>query len=198
MSSHLYIEGAESREDQIRCREGFRRLLEKAGFTGRLPRLTACGSRNSTFDDFKTAHLNAKPGHFVAMLVDSEDPVADVETPWRHLKTRDHWDNPTDASDEQVFFMTTCMETWIVADRETLRKHYGQKLQESALPPNDHLESRGRSEVLSKLQHATRECSNAYRKGKRSFFLVGELNPATLEPLLPSFARMMRILDEKL
>lgn len=114
MSAHLYIEGANSKEDQIRCREGFRRLLEKTGFTGRLPRLSACGGKNSAFDDFKTAHRAARPEHFVAMLIDSEGPVADVEKTWPHLKQRDSWDQPAGASDEQVLFMTTSMETWIV------------------------------------------------------------------------------------
>ncbi|MFM9885391.1 MAG: hypothetical protein ACKVQT_20385 [Burkholderiales bacterium] len=117
MSAHLCIEGAESKDDQIRCHAGFRRLLEEAGFTGRLPRLSACGGRNLAFDDFKTAHANAKAGHFVAMLIDSEDPVADVEKTWQHLKVRDNWDKPALADDEQVLFMTTCMETWIVAEK---------------------------------------------------------------------------------
>lgn len=198
MSAHLYIEGGESKEDQIRCREGFRRLWEKAGFTGRLPRLSACGGRNSAFDDFKTAQASAKAGHFVAMLIDSEDPVTDGEQTWAHLKTRDNWDKPAGADDEQVLFMTTCMETWIVADRATLKTHYGHKLQENALPPTNNLESRSRSDVHDELAHATRECSNAYKKGKRSFVVVGELNPAALQPLLPSFARAIRILNAKL
>ena len=200
MSAHLYVEGAESKEDQVRCREGFRNLIGKLGFADgkRMPRLSACGGRNSAFDDFKTAHEAAKAGHFVAMLIDSEDPVADVEQTWEHLKTRDQWDAPAGASDDQVLFMTTCMETWIVADRETLKEHYGHKLQENALPPTNNLESRGRADVHDKLAHATRNCSNAYQKGKRSFVVLAELNPATLEPLLPSFARAKRILNAKL
>lgn len=200
MSVHLYIEGADSKEDQIRCREGFRKLLEKLGHAEqrRMPRLTACGGRDSVFDDFKTAHAGASAGHFVAMLIDSEDPVADVEITWAHLKARDNWDQPAGATNEQVLFMTTCMESWIVADRETLRKHYGHKLQENGLPPTNNLESRSRSDVLDKLAHATRECSNAYQKGKRSFVVVGELNPTALEPLLPSFARANRILNDQL
>ena len=79
MSAHLYIEGGESKEDQIRCREGFRKLLEKAGLSGRMPRLTACGGRGSAFDDFKTAHARLKIGNYIAMLIDSEDPVVDLE-----------------------------------------------------------------------------------------------------------------------
>lgn len=111
MTAHLYIEGGASKEDQIRCREGFRKLLEKAGFSGRMPRLSACGGRESAFDDFKTAHASRKVGDYIAMLVDSEEPVENLEQTWAHLKSRDQWDKPAGAVDDQVLFMTTCMET---------------------------------------------------------------------------------------
>lgn len=208
MSAHLYIEGGESKEDQIRCREGFRKLIGKIGEdekTGELcfaagkkmPRLTACGGRNSAFDDFKTAHSHSKKGDYIAMLIDSEDPVADDEKTWDHLKTRDNWDRPEGAEDDQVLFMTTCMETWIVADRSALKEHYGHKLQENALPPLVDLEKRNRKEVHDKLTQATRDCSNAYAKGKRSFEVLGTLTPTALSSL-PAFARMARILQAKL
>ena len=35
-------------------------------------------------------------------------------------------------------------------------------------------------------------------KGKRSFEVLGELDPEALKPHLPSFARMVRILNENL
>ena len=198
MSAHLYVEGGESKEDQIRCREGFRKLFEKAGFSGRMPRLSACGGRGSVFDDFKTAYALRKVGDYIAMLVDSEDPVGDLERTWDHLNRRDQWDKPAGASDEQVLFMTTCMETWIVTDRRALHEHYGHGLQENALPPLTNLENRNRHEVYDKLVHASRNCSNAYRKGKRSFELLAKLDPAVLKQHLPSFARVDRILKAKL
>lgn len=200
MSAHLYIEGAESKEDQVRCREAFRTLIGKLGFAAgkRMPRLTACGGRNSALDDFTTAHAQSKQGDYIAMLVDSEDPVSDLEKTWDHLKKRDNWERPAGSNDDQVLLMTTCMETWIVADRETLKGHYGQKFQENALPPLNDLETRGRHDVHDKLVRATRNCSNAYAKGKRSFEVVGKLKPAALEEHLPSFKRMKRILRAKL
>lgn len=197
MSARLYIEGGESKEDQIRCREGFRKLLEKAGFSGRMPRLSACGGRQSAFDDFKTAHASRKEGDYIAMLVDSEEPLKDLEKTWDHLNRRDQWDKPTGAEDEQVLFMTTCMETWIVADRATLREHY-QGLQENALPPLQNLENRNRHAVHDQLVHACRNCTNAYSKGKRSFEVLAKLNPAVLKQHLSSFVRVDRILKEKL
>jgi len=199
VSAHLYIEGGESKEDQIRCREGFRKLIGKLGFAEgkKMPRLSACGGRNAAFDDFKTAHGSSNKGDYIAMLIDSEDPVADGNTTWEHLKTRDNWDKPAGADDEQVLLMTTCMETWIVADRAALKEHYGHKLLENALPPLIDLEKRNRKEVHDKLTQATRNCTNAYAKGKRSFEVVGVLNPTALLSL-PAFARMARVLEDKL
>ena len=198
MSAHLYIEGGESKEDQIRCRAGFRKLLEKAGFVGvNMPRLSACGGRNSAFDDFKTAHAKSRAGDYIALLIDSEDPVSDIEKTWSHLKERDNWDKPDGAVDEQVLFMTTCMETWVLADRAALTAHYGHELSVNALPPLNELEQRDRHELFKRLTTATRSCSNAYAKGGRSFQIVGLLSPVTL-CTLPSFARAIRILKAKL
>lgn len=204
VSAHLYIEGGgNSKEEKIRCREAFASLLNSQGFGGRMPRLTACGGRGAAFDDFKTAHASAKQDHFVGLLIDSEDPLAMPTDPlqqqtWEHLRQRDDWAQPNCATDDQVLFMTTCMETWIAADRETLRAHYRQGLNENQLPPTGQLESRQRHSVQHALQNATSACSNAYRKGRRSYEVLGKLKPVVLAALLPSFARAMAILEQKL
>jgi hypothetical protein len=204
VSAHLYIEGGgTSKEEKSRCRKAFSTLFKKQGFSGRLPRLTACGGRASAYDDFKTAHSMAQTGHFVALLIDSEDPAAIPEDPrqqqtWQHLQQRDGWERPAGASDEQVLLMTTCMETWIAADRSTLRKHYGAGLNENQLPATTNLETRHRHDVQERLELATAATSKPYRKGKRSFDLLAKLNPQALAPLLPSFQRAMTILASQL
>jgi hypothetical protein len=48
------------------------------------------------------------------------------------------------------------------------------------------------------LQNATSACSNAFRKGIRSYEILGKLKPAVLAGFLPSFARAMAILEQKL
>ena len=113
MSAIIYLEGGgDSKELHTRCRESFRRLLERCGYREqkRMPRLVACGGRDATFDDFCCAHANGR-GQFVALWIDSEDALADLERTWAHLKARDGWEQPAGADDEQVLFMTTCMET---------------------------------------------------------------------------------------
>jgi hypothetical protein len=116
-----------------------------------IPKLVSCGGRDSAFKDFQTAHANKSNSDYVAMLIDSEDILTDLNETWNHLKIRDSWDKPPGSENNQVLFMTTCMETWIVADRDALTNHYGSKLQESALPPLVKLESRSRQEIQERL-----------------------------------------------
>ena len=199
MSARIYIEGGgDSKELHTRCREGFRKLLERWGFSGRMPRLVACGGRGATFDDFTIAHDNAADGDYIAMWIDSEEPMVDIEKAWQHLEGREDWRAPGGADDEQVLLMVTCMETWIISDRDTLRKHYHSSLQASALPPTANMELRSRDAVQDALVRATRNCKNGYAKGKRSFEVLGKLNPDTLSQHLPSFVRCRRILNAKL
>jgi Domain of unknown function (DUF4276) len=203
VSAIIFLEGGgDSKDLHVRCRAGFRKLLEQCGLkNGSMPRLSACGGRAAVFDDFCTEHSSNSKAEFVAMWIDSEEPMADVEESWQHLANVNmvaKWTKPEGASDDQVLFMTTCMETYIVADRATLKKYYGSKLQQSALPPQQNLEQRSRQQVQEKLVEATRNCSNAYAKGKRSFDILGKLTPAALQKHLPSFFRVCRILEKKL
>lgn len=200
----IYLEGGASdsysKNLNIRCQKAFHELLDKMGFKRpKKPSLKACGGRNAVFDDFCTA-LRSGQEDYIAMWIDSEEPMKDVEAAWSHLegvRTVAAWKKPTGAEDEQVLFMTTCMETWIVADREALKRHYAHKLQESALPPLHALEDRSRHDVQDKLERATKDCQNAFAKGKRSFEALEQISPAALAQL-PSFKRVQRILSDRL
>jgi hypothetical protein len=149
------------------------------------------------FEDFKTALGARAADDYVALWIDGEDPMANIEAAWDHLRVRDNWAQPGGATNDQVLFMTTCMETLITADHAALTEHYGIKLQTPALPPLANLENRQRHDVQGKLVHATRNCTNAYAKGRRSFEILAKLAPATLETHLPSFVRTRRILNQK-
>jgi hypothetical protein len=192
----IFIEGGgKSKELRTRCREGFHKLFERCQFPQGI-RLKARGGRDEAFSSFKIAHSAKAPSEYVAMLIDSEEPV--TAGPWEHLKQRDpSWLRPHGTTDDQVLLMTTCMETWIVSDRATLRQHYQNCLNENPLPAAVNLEERPRDEVQKSLSSATKSCSNAYKKDSRSFEILAKLNPEVLQSL-PSFARMRRILQERL
>ena len=198
VKARIFLEGGGGKDLDSRCREGFNKLLKNCGFEGRMPKLTASGDRNSAYKGFKSAHASASGQDYIAMLVDSEDPVKDVYSPWAHLVEREGWNVPQGATDEQVLLMTTCMETWIAADRSALSALYGKCLQVSALPAVNNLESQDRVTVQKSLFHATRNCIGPYEKGGKSYEILGEINPASIEPLLPSFKRARDILDRKL
>jgi hypothetical protein len=193
----LYVEGGGSTEKlQVECRKAFRQLLEKAGLSNRMPRIYACGSRNEAYDSFRHAHATAKPGEFVVLLVDSEDPV--TSPPWEHLKGQDGWNRPPSATDDQAQMMATCMETWIVADREALRRVFGSALREAHLPGVAALEVRSRDHVQDALERATAACPPArrYEKGRRSFQALAAVKPEALEEL-PHFQRLRVLLHDR-
>lgn len=199
MKVRLYIEGGgDSKSQHINCREGFRKLLERAGFLGRMPATKACGSRNAAYDDFQTALSTAAPDEYPVLLVDSEAPVN--QAAWQHLLSRDGWQRPARAEDDQAQLMVQCMESWCVADRDALHEFFGASLREGALPALDNLEIQAKESVQDALIDATRDCGRdrGYKKGKRSFELLAHLDPIQLKRHLPHFARLCEMLDAKL
>lgn len=200
MKVKIYVEGGgDSKLLHVQCREGFRKLFEKAGYTGRMPRIIAGGGRGSTFDAFKTAVASAGQDTKPMLLVDSEDPITEL-TAWEHLQARETWERPVHVTDDQVQLMVTCMETWIMADRAALRQVFGASLETSALLPVVDLETRPRDAIQNALEHATRRCGRdkMYNKGRRSFKILACLDPGTLKQHLPYFRRLLEALDRLL
>ena len=193
----VYVEGGGGRkkDTRLRCREGFARLIAKCGFK-RQPKIVPCGGRGQVRRKFRATHINSSIDDCILMLIDSEATVAEIEQTWDHLRRRDGWSKPRGATDDQVLFMTTCMETWIAADREALREAYARSgMNENALPPLDVLENRSPQDIFNRLKNGT---NNQFDKGEESFKILGQLNPDTLAEYLPSFVRARRILNEKL
>lgn len=196
----IYVEGGgDSKLQHLQCREGFSKLIDRAGFAGRMPAIVAGGGRNSAYDMFKTAVATAEPDVMPMLLVDSEEPVTQSGT-WEHLAERDQWRRPNSVTDDQAQLMVTCMETWVVADRAALRRVFGGELQESALLPLLDLETRLRADIQAALEQATRNCGHerAYRKGRRSFQVLRELDPTVLTQHLVYFRRLFDALNRLL
>lgn len=201
MRAVIYVEGGGNDSSTLAsCREGFRKLLEKSGLEGRMPKIVAKGDRQSAYRAFCLAH-KTREADFVALLVDSEEPIDDGEKPWEHLAARpnDAMRRPVGATDEQALVIATCMETWIAADRETLAQSYPKGcFKEKSLPASNLLEGQDRRAIFGALVDATRDCPRRYEKGKPSFDLLGKIEPNRLREHLPSFRRVERILRTKL
>lgn len=182
----LYVEGAAQRNDlqRTQCREAFSMFFKAAGVAKR-PRTVPCGSRQAAYDAFKVAVGSAKSDELPLLLVDSEDPIADGRSNWQHLKARDNWDKPLSAREDQVFLMVQVMESWFLADLDTLRRYFGSGFSDAQFRAWPALEAVPKQTVLEVLDKATANCKQVYKKGDVSFAILSNLNPAQVEATCP-------------
>ena len=187
MSAVTYIEGGGDRGENLArlFRRSWTRFFAAAGLEGRMPRVVKGGGRARTFDLFRTAIGNARPGHVPLLLVDSEAKVASGRSPWQHLHSRDGWERPQKARDEQAYMMVQAMETWLLADRNMLRGYFGASLRENALRQWPNLEDVFKRDVFDALGRATAGCPRPYAKGALSFELLELVDPARVEAVCP-------------
>ncbi len=142
-------------------------------------RLIPCGGRKQAYDAFIDA-LNNEPGVFNVLMVDSEDPVAITVSPWEHLKNRvgDKWEKPAGADDTRCQMMVACMEAWFLADPAGLKRHYGGKFNEKALPPASQAETRTKDAINDALKKATRPTpAKEYQKIRDGAKLLEKVDP---------------------
>ncbi|WP_224369172.1 DUF4276 family protein [Hyalangium versicolor] len=192
MSVRIYVEGGGNTSAlKSECRRGFSQYFAKFIPPGKQPRIIACGSRDEALDDFRTA-LRQHPGEHIVLLVDAEAPVAPGQTVWEHLKQRDGWEPPTGATDDNAHLMVQCMESWFLADPETLADYFGQGFQPSALPRNPNIEDIAKLTVFRALEAATRQTKTkgAYSKGGHSFAILARIDPNKVRRASPHAERL--------
>ena len=155
-------------------------------------RLTACGGRNEAFGKF-IREIERPTSDFVVLLVDSEGPVC--KPPRLHLKERDHWDLQG-VGEDHIHLMIQMMETWIIADVNTLAKFYGNNFRQSALPRATNLENTQKRDVERALAHATRGTTKGeYQKIKHAKELLERLDPKVVGERCPSCERLFNVLQ---
>lgn len=186
----LFVEGGRDSNSQIR--KAFQRFFERGG-VARRPRVIASGARNNAWADFCEETLHGT--HHALLLVDSEGPVANGEKPLAHLRARDRWKIPLDVRDGQVFLMVQAMEAWLVADPAALEAFFGNGFKRSALSGR-RPESMSPDDLMACLNKATGDCNGRYRKGKRSFEVLENVDPTIVEKACPSAGRFLRELRD--
>lgn len=178
MKPKIYVEGGGNSSLNRECREGFAKLFGKLGLS---VQFVACGSRNEAFKDFKNAVLQSEDT-WPILLVDSEEVVM-LPTKREHLTKRDAtWQFPDSVAERQVQLMTTCMESWLICDKQTLKEYFGQCFKDTSLPSSHSIEEKDHHEVIEALKAATRDCGKdkGYDKGRHSFKILARLDPQKL------------------
>lgn len=188
----LFVEGGGDHNPSLasECRRAFKQMLEKAEIKDK-PRVVVCGARKQAYDQF--CNELASGLNQAWLLVDAEelapalkpDSVAD---PWAHVKARqgDKWEQPSGATEKHLHLMNVTMETWLLCDRDALRKNFGSKINESKLLPADSsLETKTKQDINNALAAAVKDTpSEKYSKGSHSFKILADVDPMKLRRTL--------------
>ncbi len=191
----VLVEGAgQNNALKTLARENLLGLIRKLQLS-EYPSIEFHGTRRAAFDRLKNELRRSSEDRFFILLVDSEEPFYPSPDPneihhrWAHVRNRsgDNWIRPNTATDENLHFMATAMETWIVADKEAIRSRFPRDFRENAIRNVPDWEQRPKDEVMGLLRSATAERSRkgCYQKGKISFELLGLVNPQTLRANCP-------------
>ena len=192
MKTKIYVEGGGHKALDRECRRALGTFITRAGVAPGTVEIEACGSRGNAYRDF-VRDANRR-GSSATLLVDAEGPVT-ATSPWQHLQANDHWSRPSGATDTQCHLMVEVMESWFLADADTLEALYGQGFRRGALPQNAAIEKVPKQDVLNGLARATQGTSKGnYSKGAHSFKILEGLDPERVMDASPHAKRFIAAL----
>ena len=195
VTAKLYIEGGGNavrggrrRGDslEIRFRKGWKAFFKAADVGGRV-KVVRGGGRKQTYDMFAAAVRNRSADTLPLLLVDSEAPVQPGHSPWQHLWARkeDRWPRPDGVGDDQAFLMVQFMETWFLADKEGLRRYFGQGFREQPIRQWQNLEEVPKRDAERVLEQATTASKKGAYDKSRDIKLLEYINPARVRAACP-------------
>ena len=196
MVNKIYMEGGSKQKSDKEIRRLVGLFIEKTGAHHESFKVATCGSRSRAHREF-TKHHKRNDRARALLLVDAEGPVT-ANSAWEHLEKLEDWNKPADVKDEQYHLMVQLMESWFMADQETLQSYYGKKFRTKSLPQNPAIEEIPKRDIEQKLKHATRNTSKgAYNKGKHSFEILARLDPEKVRRASPYADRFFKALLEQ-
>ncbi len=193
----IYVEGGgDARGGKDKVRHGFSEFFYKA--LGHQVKVIACGSRNATYRDFQNG-LKRHPHAFNVLLVDAEGAVLKDVSSWQHLQRRDNWSKPATVANEQCHLMVQTFEAWLMADRETLAKFYGQGFNANSIPKHANVEEIPKENLESALKTATKDTQKGvYHKIQHAPLILAQLDGTKLRKKAPHADYLLAILEQKL
>jgi hypothetical protein len=190
----VYFEGKRHLREAFH--EFFRELREIARQRKGAFQCIAGGSRTETIKDFMLG-LATHPNQHVVLLIDCEGPTESCSLEAIRMQNSSIWKIPSGQTvgDGQVFRMIQTMESWFLADCETLNKYYGQTFVENALSRHARIEDTPKLDVLNGLKAATRQTTKGtYKKGSHDKDILRKLDPARVQAACPECNRMFAAL----
>jgi Domain of unknown function (DUF4276) len=178
VSTQIFVEGGRNNSDAM-ARQGFSQFFKRAGVK-MLPRVVICGSRGDAIRDYRNRRGPA------VLLVDSEQAVT-AATKIQHLLDRGDIDatHQNQLSEQDIFFMIEAMESWLIADIESIAKRHQNVKPEAAI--EERVRVKTQVETIPKLASAKaikNSLPSAWTKGRR-MELMALLDPEIVMKLAP-------------
>lgn len=199
MDIRIYIEGGGDAKDSKRLlRTGFDEFFKDLKGLAREKRagwnVVMCGSRDETFSHFSCSIRN-EPDVIHILLVDSEDPI--TTTPLKHLKAREKSWSFSSVKANQCHLMVQTMESWLVADRQTIAAFYGKGFLPKSIPPTINVEMIDKDLLENVLKNATKNTRKGeYHKIKHASKLLGLIDPQTVRAAAPHCDRFFTTVEK--
>lgn len=197
----VYVEGGgDGKDTRSLVKKGFRAFLNDIAERGRPKRVRfdviACGSIQSTVDDFNTA-LRTHPNAFNVLLVDSDGPVQ--SSILQHLLARGGWNLSGVVGEDHCHLMVQVVEAWVVADLAALQQFYGQRFNSNSIPKNPNVEGLDRHTLYSSLKAATRLTQKGeYHKTRHGPELLKRVDVAKVRRAAPHCERLLTTLEQEI
>jgi len=101
-----------------------------------------------------------------------------IKRPKQHLQTRDpSWDMQS-MNEKHIHLMVQVMESWFVADPETLANFYGQNFNRNAISKNNEVEKIEKLKIETALVEATKNTTKGkYHKIQHGAKILAIINP---------------------
>jgi hypothetical protein len=183
----IYFEGDDA------LRPGFRSFLSQIAEAAKLRRckfnlIAANGTPVLDYQDAIATH----PDAWNVLLLDSEEAITGPLPDFCRKKRL------PDLSDS-VFWMVQIMESWFLADPESLKKYYGDGFRENALDGDPRVEKIPKADVLLRLKAATRATKKKeYHKTAHAPDLLARIKPDLVKAAAPHSTRLFGELLAKL
>jgi Domain of unknown function (DUF4276) len=200
----IFIEGGSKGQDRFssqKLRIGFASFLSELVAEAREKKIrfniNICGSTDQTFRIFQSANKKAN-NSFPCFLVDSDKPLEADDTPKVFLQREKNWDFEN-IEDNQCHLMVQIMESWFLADVETLKSFYGQNFKHNAIPKQPNVEKIAKLEVENFLDKATNETSKGkYHKIRHGTELLGKIKTVKVKEKAEHCRRLFETIVKKL
>ena len=152
-------------------------------------------STDETIRDFLDA-IQDYHDAFVILLVDSDRP--DNHNLVASVKSLSSWDTHVGrgVEDDQIHFMVQVMESWFLADKDTLAAYYGRGFLSRRLPQNTNVEQIPKGDVITSLENATRSTSKKkYHKTRHAPDLLSVIDASRVRRAAPNCDRLFTTLE---